>query len=87
MFACSLSTGLLQDYLYLGYPTVIPSVTFSPGSLSSSVFTVVAIGNNVFDPGQRSFTAGFELPDVPGLRLTQGRPDRLRVTITDDDCE
>ena len=84
---CSLSTGLLRDYFYSGYPAVTPSVTFSPGSLSSSVFTVVAIGNNAFDPGQRSFIVGFEPLGVSGLLLRRGKPDRLRVTITDDDCK
>ena len=84
--ACSLSTGLAQDYLYPGYPTVTPSVTFTPGSLSSSVFNVIAIGNNAFD-GQRSFTVGFELPDVSGVNLQKGRPEKFTVTIIDDDCE
>ena len=82
----SLHTGLFRDYLYVGYPTVTPSVTFAPGSLSSSVFNVVAIGNNGFD-GQRSFTVGFELPDVPNLDLRKGRPETLKVFITDDDSE
>ena len=84
---CSLSTGLLRDYLYSGYPTVLPSVTFSPGSLSSSVFNAIAIGNNAFYPGLRSFTVGFELPDVSGINLRKGRPDKFTVTIVDDDCE
>jgi hypothetical protein len=48
------------------------------------VFTVIAIGNNAFD-GQRSFTVRFELPDVPGLHLRQGRPNRLSVSIIDND--
>ena len=61
-------------------------MTFAPGSLSSSVFNVIAIGNNAFD-GQRSFTVGFELPDVPNLTLRKGAPDRLRVIIEDDDSE
>ena len=87
MFTCCLSTGLLRDYLYPDYPTVTPSVTFVPGSPSSSVFNVIAIGNNVYDPGKRNFFVRFDLPDVPGLRLRPGRPDRLSVSITDDDCE
>ena len=51
------------------------------------MFNVIAIGNNAFDPVQRRFTVGFDLPDVSGLRLRKGRPDRLSVSITDDDCE
>ena len=46
----SLHTGLFRDYLHSGYPYVTPSVTFAPGSLSSSVFNVIAISNNAFDP-------------------------------------
>ena len=83
----SLHTGLFRDYLHSGYPYVTPSVTFASGSLSSSVFNVIAIGNNAFDPGQRSFTVGFELPDIPNLDLRKGRSETLKVSITDDDSE
>ena len=81
------SAGLGHDYLYPGYPDTIPSVTFAPGSLSSSVFTVMSIGNNVFDPGERYFSVEMQLPKVSHCCLRAVKPNALRVSIIDDDCK
>ena len=71
----------LSDYFYP--PHITPCVTFIPGSISSSVFRVTAIPNNVWE-GTKWFEVGFDLP--PCLNMESGRPDTLRVNIADDDC-
>ena len=73
--------GYLLDYYY--NPLITPSVTFTPGSISSSVFGVTAIPNNVWE-GAKWFEVGFDL--FSGQNLNSGRPDTLRVNIADDDC-
>ena len=73
--------GNLVDYFYPRFIT--PSVTFTPGSISSSVFRVIAIANNIWEV-TKSFEVGFDLPS--DQNLTSGRPDTLRVNIADDDC-
>ena len=71
-----------MDYFY--DPLITPSVTFTPGSISSSVFRVIAVPNNIWE-GAKSFEVGFVLPSDPP-NLESGRPDTLRVNIADDDC-
>ena len=73
--------GYLVDYFY--NPLITPSVTFTPGSLSSSVFRVSAVANNIWE-GTKWFEVGFVLPS--GQNLESGRPGTLRVNIADDDC-
>ena len=70
-----------MDYFY--HPLITPCVTFTPGSMSSSVFRVTAVANNIWE-GTKSFEVGFVLPS--GQNLNSGRPDTLRVNIADDDC-
>ena len=69
-----------MDYFY--DPLITPSVTFTPGSISSSVFRVTTIPNNIWE-GAKSFEVGFDLP--AGKNLKSGRPDTFRVNIADDD--
>ena len=71
-----------MDYFY--DPRITPSVTFTPGSISSSVFRVIAVGNNIWE-GPKWFEVGFVLPSDPP-NVESGRPDTLRVNIADDDC-
>ena len=78
LFACA---EYYMDYFY--NPLITPSVTFTPGSISSSVFGVFAISNNIWE-GTKSFEVGFVLPSDQNLE--SGRPDTLRVNIEDDDC-
>ena len=73
--------GYPTDYFYS--PLITPSVTFTPGSISSSVFRVIATSNSIWE-GPKSFEVGFDLPS--GSNLESGRPDTLRVNIVDDDC-
>ena len=70
-----------SDYFYDSHIT--PSVTFTPGSISSSVFRVTAVENNIWE-GAKSFEVGFEIPT--DQNLNSGEPDTLRVNIEDDDC-
>ena len=70
-----------MDYFY--NPRITPSVTFTPGSISSSVFRVISISNNIWE-GPKSFEVGFDLSSDQNLE--SGRPDTLRVNIADDDC-
>ena len=79
---CCFCAEYLVDYYY--NPLITPSVTFTPGSMSSSVFRVSTISNNIWE-GAKSFEVGFDLSSCPNLK--SGRPDTIRVNIADDDCE
>ena len=78
---CLLVAGYLVDYFYP--PSITPSVTFTSGSISSSVFRVTATPNNIWE-GTKWFEVGFDLPS--DQNLNSGSPDTLRVNIADDDC-
>ena len=76
------SIGYSLDYLY--EPYIIPFVTFTPGSMSSSVLRLDTIQNNVWE-GTKWFKVSFVL--LSDQNLKSGKPDTLTVYIRDDECE
>jgi hypothetical protein len=70
------------DYTY----GASPSVTFSAGSASSSVFTVSTVHNNVWK-GQIDFSVGFEFPANQNLNfnLVSGSRDAFKANILEVD--
>ena len=65
-----------------------PSVTFSAGSASSSVFTVSTVHNNVWK-GQVNFSVKFEFPASQSLNfnLVSGSRDAFKANILEVDSE